>query len=38
LSEDVSKDAEDNVQNLTDKFIAVVDKHLASKEKEIMAV
>ena len=38
LSEDVSKDAEDNVQNLTDKFISAVDKHLASKEKEIMAV
>jgi len=38
LSEDVSKDAETNVQNLTDKFIAAVDKHLASKEKEIMAV
>ena len=38
LSEDVSKDAEDNVQNLTDKFISAVDKHLASKEKEIMSV
>lgn len=38
LSEDVSKDAESNVQNLTDKFISAVDKHLASKEKEIMAV
>ena len=38
LSEDVSKDAEANVQNLTDKFISAVDKHLASKEKEIMAV
>ena len=38
LSEDVSKEAETNVQNLTDKFIAVVDKHLASKEKEIMSV
>jgi ribosome recycling factor len=38
LSEDVSKDAEANVQNLTDKFIAAVDKHLASKEKEIMSV
>lgn len=38
LSEDVSKDAETNVQNLTDKFISAVDKHLASKEKEIMSV
>jgi ribosome recycling factor len=38
LSEDASKDAESNVQTLTDKFISVVDKHLVSKEKEIMAV
>ena len=38
MSEDVCKDAETNVQNLTDKFISVVDKHLVSKEKEIMAV
>ena len=38
LSEDASKDAEANVQVVTDKFIAAVDKHLASKEKEIMAV
>lgn len=38
LSEDASKDAEADVQALTDKFIAAVDKHLGSKEKEIMAV
>lgn len=38
LSEDASKDAEADVQAVTDKFIAAVDKHLASKEKEIMAV
>jgi len=38
LSEDIAKDAEDNVQELTKKYIAAVDKHLASKEKEIMAV
>ena len=38
LSEDVTKDAEAIVQTLTDKFIAAVDKHLASKEKEIMSV
>lgn len=38
LSEDASKDAETNVQQITDKFIATVDKHLASKEKEIMSV
>lgn len=38
LSEDVCKDGEKNVQDLTDKFIALVDKHLAAKEKEIMTV
>ncbi|MBX3256979.1 MAG: ribosome recycling factor [Chitinophagaceae bacterium] len=38
LSEDAGKDAEKDIQLLTDKFIALVDKHLASKEKEIMAV
>jgi ribosome recycling factor len=38
LSEDAAKDAEDEVQALTDKYISLVDKHLASKEKEIMAV
>ena len=38
LSEDVAKDAEGNVQALTDKFISTVDKHLVSKEKEIMSV
>lgn len=38
LSEDATKDAEADMQNLTDKFISAVDKHLASKEKEIMSV
>jgi len=38
LSEDAAKDAEADVQNLTDRFIAMVDKHLASKEKDIMSV
>ena len=38
LSEDATKDAEATVQGVTDKFIATVDKHLASKEKEIMVV
>ncbi len=38
LSEDAAKDAEAEVQQLTDKFISVVEKHLASKEKEIMSV
>jgi ribosome recycling factor len=38
LSEDATKDAEAIVQAVTDKFIGMVDKHLASKEKEIMVV
>jgi ribosome recycling factor len=38
LSEDAAKDAEGEIQELTDKFISLVDKHLAKKEKEIMAV
>ena len=38
LSEDICKDAEKGVQDTTDKFIVLVEKHLAAKEKEIMAV
>lgn len=38
LSEDTAKDAEADVQQLTDKYIALVDKHCATKEKEIMAI
>jgi ribosome recycling factor len=38
LSEDEAKDAEADVQDLTNKQIAQIDKHLAQKEKEIMAV
>jgi ribosome recycling factor len=38
LSEDAAKDAEEEVQQLTNKYSALVDKHLASKEKDIMAV
>ena len=38
LSEDKAKDAEKNVQEITDRYIALVDKHLAAKEKEMMAV
>jgi ribosome recycling factor len=38
LSEDLTKDAEKKIQEMTDKHIALVDKHLATKEKEIMAV
>jgi len=38
LSEDAAKDAEADVQAATDKNTAAVEKHLASKEKEIMSV
>lgn len=38
LPEDVQKDAEGKIQTLTDNFIAKVEKHLESKEKEIMTV
>lgn len=38
LSEDAAKDAEADVQEITNSHIALVDKHLAAKEKEIMAV
>jgi ribosome recycling factor len=38
LSEDIATDAEAEVQDITNKFIALLDKHLASKEKEIMSV
>jgi ribosome recycling factor len=38
LSKDAAKDAETDIQNLTDKFIAAVEKHLAAKEKEMMIV
>ena len=38
LSEDAAEDAEAEVQELTDKHIALVEKHLAAKEKEMMTV
>lgn len=38
LSEDAAKDAEATIQQLTDSFIAMVEKRLAIKEKEIMAI
>jgi len=38
LSEDQAVDAEKEIQEITNKFISLVDKHLASKEKEIMSV
>ncbi|HEY4108366.1 ribosome recycling factor [Puia sp.] len=38
LSEDEAKDAEKEIQEITDKHISLVEKHLAAKEKEIMSV
>jgi ribosome recycling factor len=38
LSEDAAKDAEADAQAMTDKHIALVEKHLQAKEKEIMSV
>ena len=38
LSEDATKDAEGAIQTITDMFVSDVEKHLASKEKEIMSV
>lgn len=38
LSEDAAKDAEKDVQALTDKYSLQIDKHLEAKDKEIMAV
>lgn len=38
VSEDEEKRAQDDVQKLTDRFIAEIDKAIAEKEKELMAV
>jgi ribosome recycling factor len=38
MSEDLATDAEKEIQDITNKYIALVDKHLASKEKELMSV
>lgn len=38
LSEDTAKDAEKTIQELTDRHIVLVDKHLAQKEKDMMAI
>ncbi len=38
LSEDAAKDAEKNIQEVTDKYIVLVEKHLAAKEKDMMSV
>ena len=38
LSEDVAKDAEENIQEITNKYIVSVEKHLQAKEKEMMSI
>ncbi|MEO9952600.1 ribosome recycling factor [Nonlabens sp.] len=38
ISEDLLKNAEDDVQNLTNKYVAKIDEHLVVKEQEIMKV
>ena len=38
LSEDVAKDSEKAIQDVTDKHIALVEKHLAAKEKDMMSM
>lgn len=38
LSEDIAKDGEKRIQDTTDRYIVLVDKHLSAKEKEIMSV
>ncbi len=38
LSEDAAKDGENDMQEITNNYISLVDKHLEAKEKEIMAV
>ena len=38
LSEDAGKDGEKEIQTITDKYIGIIDKHLTTKEREIMAV
>lgn len=38
LSEDAAKDAEKAVQETTDRYISLVEKHLAAKEKEMMSI
>jgi ribosome recycling factor len=38
ISEDDERRAQEDVQKLTDKFVAEIDKQTAEKEKEIMTV
>jgi ribosome recycling factor len=38
LSEDIAKDTEAEIQNTTDKYIALIDHHCKEKEKDIMTI
>ena len=38
LSEDISKGAEKEIQDITDRYIATVEKILAAKEKDVMSI
>jgi ribosome recycling factor len=38
LSEDQSRDEQDKIQKVTDRFIVELEKHLADKEAEILKV
>jgi ribosome recycling factor len=38
ISQDDERRAQDDIQKLTDKYVAEIDQHLATKEKEIMQV
>jgi ribosome recycling factor len=38
LPEDMEKDAEGEVQKLTDKYSAIIDEHIAKKEKDILTI
>ncbi len=38
LSEDTAKDSEKDIQEITDRYIALIEKHLAIKEKDVMAI
>ncbi|NQW38657.1 MAG: ribosome recycling factor, partial [Cyanobacteria bacterium] len=38
LSEDQSRDEQEKVQKLTDKYIAQLEKHLGEKEADILKV
>lgn len=38
ITEDNLRDAEDEIQKLTDKYVAVIDKHVETKEAELMKI